>query len=249
MNDEQLLRYSRQIMLDGFDYQGQQKLLDARVLIVGLGGLGCPVALYLAAAGVGELWLADFDTVDVSNLQRQIAHGVNDVDRPKVVSASESVKAINPDTSVEMIIEKLTGQLLQDAVEKVDLVVDASDNFATRFDINRACVAAKKPLVSGAAIRTEGQVIVFDSRQENSPCYRCLYDDNSDEANLSCSESGVLSPVVGVIGSTQALEAVKVLSGFGQSLTGQLLIFDAKSMDWRKLKVRKNSQCPVCVEQ
>ena len=248
MNDQQLLRYSRQIMLEGFDYEGQQKLLDAKVLIVGLGGLGCPVALYLAAAGVGELWLADFDEVDLSNLQRQIAHGTADIDRPKVVSARDAIKALNTDTRVEVITEKLTGQFLQDAIAKVDLVVDASDNFSTRFEINRACVAEQKVLVSGAAIRTEGQVIVFDPRQDDSPCYRCLYDDDSDEANLSCSESGVLSPVVGIIGSTQALETVKVLSDFGSALIGRLLIFDAKSMDWRKLKVPRNPDCPVCGE-
>jgi adenylyltransferase/sulfurtransferase len=246
MNDEQLLRYSRQIMLQGFDYEGQESLVNAKVLIVGLGGLGCPVALYLAAAGVGELWLADFDDVDLSNLQRQIAHGVKDIDRPKVISAAEKIHALNPEVTVETIVEKLDGPLLLDAIGRVDLVVDASDNFSTRFEINRACVELKKPLVSGAAIRTEGQVIVFDPRDASGSCYRCLYDDNSDEANLSCSESGVLSPVVGIIGSVQALEAIKVLSDFGQSLTGQLLIFDAKTMEWRKLKVPKDKSCPVC---
>lgn len=246
MNDEQLLRYSRQIMLQDFDYDGQQSLVDAKVLIVGLGGLGCPVALYLAAAGVGELWLADFDEVDLSNLQRQIAHNMTDIGRPKVVSAAEAIHALNPDTVVEPIVEKLDGPLLLDAVERVDLVVDASDNFATRFEINRACVELKTPLVSGAAIRTEGQVIIFDPRQADSPCYRCLYSDDSSEADLSCSESGVLSPVVGIIGSIQALEVIKVLSGFGESLTGKLLIFDAKTMDWRKIKVPKDKSCPVC---
>ena len=246
MNDEQLLRYSRQIMLQDFDYDGQQSLVDAKVLIVGLGGLGCPVALYLAAAGVGELWLADFDEVDLSNLQRQIAHSTADIGRPKVVSAAEAIHALNPDTIVESVVEKLDGPLLLDAIDRVDLVVDASDNFATRFEINRACVALKTPLVSGAAIRTEGQVIIFDPRQADSPCYRCLYNDESGEANLSCSESGVLSPVVGIIGSIQALEVIKVLSGFGESLTGQLLIFDAKTMDWRKIKVPKDKSCPVC---
>ena len=246
MNDDQLLRYSRQIMLEDFDIQGQQRLLDAKVLIVGLGGLGCPVALYLAAAGVGELWLADFDIVEISNLQRQIAHTMADIDRPKVISTSEAIAAINPEARTSCISEKLTGQFLQDAVASVDLVVDASDNFTTRFEINRACVANKTPLVSGAAIRSEGQVIVFDSRQEHSPCYRCLYDDSSGDENLSCTESGVLAPLVGVIGSKQALEAVKLLSGFGDSLTGQLQVFDAKVMEWRKLKVPQNPECLVC---
>jgi molybdopterin-synthase adenylyltransferase len=246
VNDEQLLRYSRQIMLEGFDYEGQQRLLDKKVLIIGLGGLGCPVALYLAGAGVGELWLADFDVVDLSNLQRQIAHTMSDIDRPKVISASEAVQALNPDLTTQCISEKLSGQILLDAVERVDLVIDACDNFSSRFEINRACVALKKPLVSGAAIRSEGQVIVFEPSQSDSPCYRCLYDDGANDENLSCSESGVLAPVVGVIGAMQALEAVKLLSGFGQTLTGQLMIFDAKTMDWRKLKVPKNPECPVC---
>ena len=246
MNDEQLMRYSRQIMMPDFDMAGQQALLNAKVLIVGMGGLGCPVALYLASAGVGELWLADYDEVDVSNLQRQIAHTQNDIGRPKVSSVAEHIKAINPQIKIEPIVDKLNGRMLDSAVEHVDLVVDASDNFATRFDINRACVQGNKPLVSGAAIRSEGQVVVFDSRDEASPCYRCLYPDSSDDTQLSCSESGVLSPLVGVIGSMQALEAIKLLAGFGESLIGQLMIFDAKVMEWRKLKVPKNPECPIC---
>ncbi|WP_101759745.1 molybdopterin-synthase adenylyltransferase MoeB [Oceanicoccus sp. KOV_DT_Chl] len=245
MNDEQLLRYSRHIMLPDFDYEGQQKLLAAKVLIIGLGGLGSPVALYLAAAGVGELWLADFDCVDLSNLQRQIAHGMEDIGRPKVISAREAMKALNPDIIVDAISEKLDGQMLGDAVAKVDLVVDCTDNFATRFAINRACVEYKKPLVSGAAIRSEGQVIVFDSRDSASPCYRCLYDDAANE-NLSCSEAGVLSPLVGMVGSMQALEVIKIISGFGQSLLGQLVLVDAKTMEWRRLTVTKSADCPVC---
>ncbi|MBL4827853.1 MAG: molybdopterin-synthase adenylyltransferase MoeB [Spongiibacteraceae bacterium] len=246
MNDEQLLRYSRQIMLEDFDYQGQQRLLKAKILIVGLGGLGCPAALYLAAAGVGELWLADGDTVDLSNLQRQIAHGVDDIDRPKVISANDAVQALNPDINTQCINEKLTGKLLVDAVTHVDLVVDASDNFATRFELNRVCVALQKPLVSGAAIRSEGQVIVFDHRLQDSPCYRCLYDDTDPDDHLSCSQSGVLSPLVGIIGSIQALEAIKLLSDFGETLSGKLMILDAKIMEWRTLKVSKNLNCPVC---
>ncbi len=246
MNDEQLLQYSRHIMLDGFDVEGQQRLLDAKVLIVGLGGLGCPIALYLASAGVGELWLADFDDVDLSNLQRQIAHSRTDIGRPKVASAAEAIAAINPDTRIQCINEKLTGQFLTDAVSSVDLVVDASDNFKTRFEINKACVQAQTPLVSGAAIRSEGQVIVFNPQDDNSPCYRCLYDEGAGDENLSCSDNGVLSPLVGIIGSLQALETVKLLSQFGQTLTGKLMIFDAKIMEWRKLAVARNPQCPVC---
>lgn len=247
MNDNQLLRYSRQIMLDGFDIEGQQRLLDAKVLIVGLGGLGCPAALYLAAAGVGELWLADDDSVELSNLQRQIAHNMADLNQPKVISAAAAVAALNPDVAVELIHQRLLGDLLDEVVTRVDLVLDASDNFATRFALNRACVAHRVPLVSAAAIRSEGQVIVFDSRNPNSPCYRCLYDDkNAEGEELSCAENGVLSPLVGIIGSMEALEAVKVLSGFGQPLLGQLMIFDAKVMEWRKLSVSRNPTCPVC---
>jgi adenylyltransferase/sulfurtransferase len=246
MNDEQLLRYSRQIMLPDFDYEGQQTLLNSTVLIVGLGGLGCPVALYLAAAGVGNLWLADFDAVDLSNLQRQIAHGSNDIGRLKVASAEDALHALNQDVSVNSISEKLTGQFLLDAIAKVDLVVDASDNFATRFEINRACVVLKKPLVSAAAIRSEGQIIVFDHRQPDSPCYRCLYDDKVQDGELSCSESGVLAPLVGVMGSLQAMEVIKLLTGFGDCLLGKLMLFDGKTMEWRTLTVAKDPACPVC---
>lgn len=246
MNDEQLLRYSRQIMLEGFDYRGQQALLASKVLVVGLGGLGSPVALYLAAAGVGALWLADYDAVELSNLQRQIAHGIGDLGRPKVVSVAEAVAALNPDTQTRCIGEKLEGRLLDDAVASVDLVVDASDNFATRFAVNRACVAAKTPLVSGAAIRSEGQVICFDPRRPDSPCYRCLYSDDREEEALSCSESGVLAPLVGVIGSLQALEAVKMLAGFGELNIGKLLVFDGSVMAWRSLAVKRDPGCPVC---
>ena len=246
MNDQQLLRYSRQIMLPDFDYEGQQRLLKSKVLIVGLGGLGSPVALYLAASGVGELWLADFDCVDLSNLQRQIAHTMDDIDRLKVKSAAEAIRSINPDTVTHSIDEKLSARALADAVEKVDLVIDASDNFATRFEINDACVKYKTPLVSGAAIRAEGQIAVFDSRISDSPCYRCLYTGDANDQNLSCADSGVLSPVVGVIGSMQALEAIKVLSGFGRSLVGKLLVFDAKNAEWRRLSLPKNPNCKVC---
>ncbi len=245
MNDEQLLRYSRHIMLEGFDYAAQERLLASRALIIGMGGLGSPAAMYLASSGVGTLLLADYDAVELSNLQRQIAHGMADLDRPKVESVYDTVKSLNPDVTIEILNQKLEGPALKQAVAAVDIVLDCSDNFTTRFAINRACAEMKKPLVSGAAIRSEGQIIVFDSRQAESPCYRCLFDDASNE-DLSCSENGVLAPLVGVIGSMQALEALKVLTGFGQSLTGQLLVFDAAMMEWRKLKVPKVSTCPVC---
>lgn len=246
MKDQQLLRYSRQIMLDDFDYEGQQTLLDSKVLIVGLGGLGCPVAIYLAAAGVGELVLADFDEVELSNLQRQIAHGESNIGQSKVQSAGEEIARINSDTIVTCLEKKLTGKALTDIVSQVDLVIDCSDNFSTRFEINQVCYDYKIPLVSGAAIRSEGQVIVFDSRNTDSPCYRCLYNDGLDDSNLSCSESGVFAPLVGVIGSVQAMEAIKVLTGFGNVLVGKLLVFDAKFMEWRKLSVPKSASCPVC---
>lgn len=246
MNDEQLLRYSRQIMLPDFDIEGQERLLAAKVLIVGLGGLGSPVALYLAAAGVGELWLADHDSVDTSNLQRQIAHGEADIGRAKVASAAAAVRALNENIVLRCIEEKLSGDALAQAVSSVDLVVDCSDNFATRFALNAACWRAKKPLVSGAAIRSEGQLLVVDPRREESPCYRCLYDDAVQDEQLSCSQNGVLAPLVGIIGTLQALEAIKLLANFGTPAVGRLLIFDAKTLEWRSLVLPRSKGCPVC---
>jgi adenylyltransferase/sulfurtransferase len=246
MKDEQLLRYSRQIMLPDFDIEGQQRVLDARVLIVGLGGLGSPVAMYLASSGVGKLILADFDSVDLSNLQRQIAHGSADIGRLKVASARDAIAALNADVEVSCVSQRLDDEALDRLLASVDLVVDACDNFSTRFAINRACVRHRKPLVSGSAIRSEGQVIVFDSRQEHSPCYRCLYSDAVSEENLTCSESGVIGPLVGVIGSLQALAALKLLSAFGDTAVGQLLVFDGKYQEFRQLKVPKDPGCPVC---
>lgn len=245
MNDEQLLRYSRQIMLPDVDIEGQEKLLSAKVLIVGLGGLGSPVSMYLAAAGVGHLILADYDQVDLSNLQRQIVHTTSQISEFKVDSAAAMLHQLNPSVNVKKINEKLTSESLAEEIEKVDVVVDCTDNFATRFAINQLCVESKVPLVSGAAIRLEGQISVFDSRDENSPCYRCLYQQVDDE-NLSCAQNGVLSPVVGVIGTLQATETLKVLVGFGQTLVGRLQIYDAKSSTWREFKLKKDPQCPVC---
>lgn len=246
MNDEQLLRYSRQIMLPQVDVAGQQRLLDSRVLIVGMGGLGSPVAMYLAAAGVGELVLADFDTVDLSNLQRQILHGSDDIGRPKVESARDTLQVLNPEVSVSTINERLEGEALAAQLRTVDLVVDATDNFATRFMLNDACVKARKPLVSGAAIRMEGQVSVFHNEREESPCYRCLYREEGEELAQTCSENGVLAPVVGIIGAVQATEALKVLLGIGDTLGGRLLLLDALTMEWRTLKLRKDQSCPAC---
>ncbi|MET0379556.1 MAG: molybdopterin-synthase adenylyltransferase MoeB [Spongiibacteraceae bacterium] len=246
MNDDQLLRYSRQILLPDFDVDGQERLLAAKVLIVGLGGLGSPVALYLAAAGVGEIWLADHDSVDVSNLQRQIAHTQDDIGRPKVASAAEKLRALNPAIRVDTIGERLQGTMLEDACKTVDLVVDCSDNFRTRFALNAACWKFKKPLVSGAAIRSEGQLLVIDPRRGDSPCYRCLYDDSVADTQLSCSENGVLAPIVGVIGTLQALEAIKLLANFGEPAAGKLWVFDGKALEWRSLQLKKAEDCPVC---
>lgn len=245
MNDEQLLRYSRHIMLPEVDIEGQERLLEAKVLIVGLGGLGSPVAMYLAASGVGELWLADHDEVDLSNLQRQIAHTTGRIGEPKVTSAAAALQALNPGTRIVPLVEKLSGEALTDRVREVDLVVDATDNFSVRYAINQACVDTQTPLVSGAAIRLEGQVAVFDSREPTSPCYRCLYSVSEDE-QLSCAASGVLAPLVGIIGSMQALEAVKLLAGIGRSLAGRLLLFDASTSQWREMKLPRDPECPVC---
>jgi molybdopterin-synthase adenylyltransferase len=246
MNDEQLLRYSRQIMLPAFDVEGQQKLLDATVLIVGLGGLGSPVSMYLAAAGVGHLILVDDDSVDVSNLQRQIVHTEQSVGVSKVESAARTLAALNHETRITSINQRVDDDALAALLQQgVDLVVDACDNFSTRFMINRVCVKARVPVVSGAAIRLEGQVAVFDSRRDHSPCYQCLYRGGDDE-QMSCARNGVLAPLVGVIGSMQAIEAIKVLSGMGQDLAGRLLLFDALGSQWRELRLPRDPQCPVC---
>ncbi|MFC6671318.1 molybdopterin-synthase adenylyltransferase MoeB [Marinobacterium aestuariivivens] len=245
LSDEQLLRYSRQIMLPEVEIDGQEAWLKSRVLIIGLGGLGSPVAMYLAAAGVGELVLVDDDDVDLSNLQRQIIHHSGRIGSPKVESARETLTALNPEVGIQTLYERLSSQGLDELVETVDLVVDCSDNFSTRFAINRACFRHGRPLVSGAAIRLEGQVAVYDPRQPESPCYQCLYREGEEES-LTCSESGVLAPLVGIIGSVQAMEALKVLAGIGKPLVGRLQLLDAHSMDWRTLKLKKDPSCPVC---
>jgi len=244
MNDEQLLRYSRQILLPQIDVAGQEKLLAARVLIAGLGGLGSPVALYLAAAGVGHLVLVDHDRVEVSNLQRQIAHTQATIGATKVDSAAATIRALNPDTRVEPIAARLESARLSELVSRVDVVVDGTDNFATRYAINDACFAAHKPLVSGAAIRMEGQVAVFDPREPTSPCYRCLYP-SAEGVELNCSENGVAAPVVGVIGTVQAMETLKLIVGIGETLVGAVLYFDALPMEWHRLRLRRRPDCPA----
>lgn len=245
LDDHQLLRYSRHILLPQFDVAGQQRVSAARVLVVGIGGLGSPVALYLAAAGVGQLVLADHDRVDVTNLQRQIVYTSDDVGQFKVDAARVRLQQLNPLINIATVAERLQGEPLQQQVAQADLVIDASDNFATRFALNAACVHARKPLVSGAAIRMEGQVAVFTNTGHDSPCYRCLYRDENEAAE-ACSQSGVLGPVVGIIGSMQALEALKILAGIGASLAGRLLLFDAQRLEWRTLTLRRDPHCPVC---
>ncbi len=245
MNDEQLLRYSRQIMLPQVDIAGQQKLLQSKVLIIGLGGLGSPVAMYLASAGVGHLTLCDHDKVEISNLQRQIVHSTADLGKSKVQSAAETLLALNPEVQLNLADHQLHNAELRQHISNVDVVVDASDNFRTRFQLNDVCVKMNKPLVSGAAIRMEGQVSVFHNENPLSPCYRCLYKDEDDYTE-TCSETGVLAPVVGMIGTIQATETLKVLLNIGQTLMGRLMLLDAVAMEWRTIKLRKDPQCPVC---
>jgi molybdopterin/thiamine biosynthesis adenylyltransferase len=245
MDDKQLLRYSRQIMLPQVDVAGQESLLASRALIIGAGGLGSPAAMYLAAAGVGHIAIADPDTVEISNLQRQLLHSGNDLGREKAMSAQDTLEAINPDVQVTAIEARLAGEPLATQVQQADIVLDCSDNFDTRFAVNTACVRHRTPLVSGAAVRMEGQLAVFLPGTAESPCYACLYRQGENE-DQTCSENGVLSPVVGVIGSLQALEAIKVLLSLGDNLCGRLVLFDGLTHEWRTLGLKRDPDCPVC---
>ncbi len=245
MNDDQLLRYSRQIMLPQIDIEGQQKLLDSRVLIIGAGGLGSPVAMYLAAAGIGEIAITDDDVVDLSNLQRQIIHATTDIDKPKVTSAKETMIAINPLINVIPLNKRLEGDELESEVRKADVVLDCCDNFTTRFAVNSACFKTATPLVSGAAIRFEGQLSVFTPTEGDYPCYNCLYP-NEGELAESCTQTGVVAPITGIIGSMQALEAIKLISGAGTPLKGKVLLLDGMSMECHTMKLPKNPNCPTC---
>ena len=247
MRDDQFTRYSRHMVLSQIGLQGQRRLLAARVLLVGAGGLGSPIAMYLAASGIGQLVIADFDVVELSNLQRQILHTSNDIGRAKVESGKETLEALNPDVeilTINRVFDEDDDELINE-VEKADVVVDGTDNFETRFALNRACVATKTPLVSGAALRTDGQVTVFDSRDPESPCYRCLYTEDSSEGE-ACSDVGVFSPLLGIIGSIEAAETIKILIGAGDTLTGRVVVIDVLSMEWRSLKLKKDPGCPVC---
>jgi len=245
MNDDQLLRYSRHILLPQLDINGQQTLIDSHVMIIGLGGLGAPVSMYLAASGVGKLTLVDDDVVELSNLQRQIVHSQNDIGRTKVASAAETLQELNPDVVVQQIDKRLDKIALIAALYDVDVLVDCSDNFATRFLLNEVSREQNVPLVSGAAIRFEAQITLFDPRQTDSPCYRCLYEDKG-ELEQSCSESGVLAPMLAMVGGTQAVETLKLLTGVGDTLAGRLLLLDALSMQWREIKMKQDPDCPVC---
>ncbi|MCX7087543.1 MAG: molybdopterin-synthase adenylyltransferase MoeB [Methylococcales bacterium] len=245
MNDNQLLRYSRQIMLPQVDIAGQQKLLSAKILIVGVGGLGSPAAMYLAAAGVGEITLYDDDHVDLSNLQRQITHYTSDIGTDKVISTQQTLNKMNPEVRVIAHKQRLTGEVLEQAVASADVVLDCCDNFTTRFAINAACVRQKTPLVSGAAIRFEGQVAVFTPGQNNSPCYQCLYSDSGEELQ-NCATNGVIAPITGIIGSIQALEAMKLIIQVGDTLVGRLLLLDGLSMEWQSMRLKRNPSCPCC---
>lgn len=245
MDNDLLKRYSRHIMLPQMDYEGQEKLLESRVLILGAGGLGSPVAMYLASSGVGHLVISDFDTVEASNLQRQIMHGEPDIGKLKVQSAKETLSALNSHIQITTIDHRLEDAELQAQVEAADLVLDTTDNFSSRFALNRMCVATRTPLVSGSVIRMEGQVSVFRADLDDSPCYHCLYKEG-EELGETCTQNGVLAPAVGIIGSIQALEAIKVLAGFGETLCGRLLLMDAFTMEWRAMKLKKDPGCPVC---
>ena len=246
MTDEELLRYSRHILLPEIGIEGQQRLLTSHALVIGAGGLGSPVSLYLASAGVGRITLCDGDDVDLTNLQRQIVHRTEAVGRPKVESAKNTLRSINAQVSVTAIHERLTPERIEELASDVDVVLDGSDNFATRHAVNRACVRLRKPLVSGAAVRFDGQLAVFDMRREDAACYACLFPDAEENEDVRCATMGVFAPITGIIGTLQAAEALKLLSGAGELLTGRLLLVDALSMQLRTIRFAKDAGCVVC---
>ena len=245
MNDHELLRYSKQIMLPQIDIEGQQKINDSTILIIGMGGLGSPTALYLAAAGVGHIVIADFDQVELSNLQRQIIHSTSDIGDDKVNSAKAKLLELNPNITVTVANEIMHSDNLASLIKDVDIVLDGTDNFESRFEINKACVECHKPLISAAVIRFEGQISVFKGYEVDQPCYQCLYSEQGD-GRESCVENGVLAPVAGLVGTIQALQAIKVLLGLGEQLCGELLLIDGLDLSFRKVKIAKDSECPIC---
>jgi molybdopterin-synthase adenylyltransferase len=246
MNDDQLLRYSRHVMLGEIGIEGQRRLLESHALVIGAGGLGSPVALYLGTAGVGRITVVDHDTVDLTNLQRQIAHNLSRVGLPKADSVKQTIASINPDVVVRALAQRADAALLHALVAEADVVLDCSDNFSTRHAVNAACVAHRKPLVSGAAIGFDGQVSVYDTRQTGAPCYACLFPPDVAFEETACATMGVFAPLVGIIGSVQAAEALKLLAGVGQSLAGRLLMLDARNMGWEQIGITRQAACPVC---
>lgn len=246
MNDDQLLRYSRHILLPQLGIEGQSRITAARMLVVGAGGLGSPAALYLASAGVGTLVLADGDTVDLTNLQRQILHRNESIGMAKALSGEHTLRQLNPECTVVPLVERLAGERLEAEVAAADVVLDCCDNFATRHAVNRACVKLKTPLVSGAGVRFDGQISVFDPRLDNAPCYHCLFPEAEDVEEMRCAVTGVFAPLTGIIGAMQAAEALKLVAGCGTPLTGRLLLLDGLSMSWREIRVPKDPGCSVC---
>jgi molybdopterin-synthase adenylyltransferase len=246
VNDDQLLRYSRHILLPEIGIEGQEKLLAAHALVIGAGGLGSPAAMYLASGGTGRITLADGDSVDLTNLQRQILHTTAAVGRAKAYSGKDTLAQLNPEVEVSAISERLEGERLAQLVASADVVLDCSDNFATRHAVNRACVKYAKPLVSGASVRFDGQVSVFDLRQAEAPCYSCLFPEDTEPEETRCAVMGVFAPLTGIIGAVQAAEALKLLAGAGESLSGRLLLLDCLSMEWRSVRLSKDPACKVC---
>jgi molybdopterin-synthase adenylyltransferase len=246
MDDRQRLRYSRHLLLNEFGEEAQERLLAAHALVIGAGGLGSAAVLYLAASGIGRITLCDGDTVELTNLQRQVVHRVASIGAPKASSAAATLAAINPEIRVEPIEEHASPERLMGLARSADVVLDCSDNFATRHALNRACVAARKPLVSGAAIRFDGQVAVFDLRHDGAPCYNCLFAENGEGAEERCATMGVFAPLVGIIGTFQALEAIKLVAGIGETLAGRLMLFDALGSRWHEVRLARDPHCPVC---
>ena len=246
MHDEQLLRYSRHILLNELGVEGQEKLLASHALIVGAGGLGSPVALYLGSAGVGHITIVDHDHVDATNLQRQIAHNLERVGQPKALSAKAAMLAINPELRIDARVQRADAALLDELLPTAQVVLDCTDNFATRHAINRACVKHRKPLVSGAAIRFDGQISVYDPRARTSPCYACVFPESTSHEETRCATMGVFAPLVGVIGTLQAAEALKLLCGIGTSLAGRLLMLDGRGMEFTEVRIGRQANCAVC---
>jgi molybdopterin/thiamine biosynthesis adenylyltransferase len=246
MNDEQLLRYSRHLLLEDIDVEGQEKLLGAHALVIGAGGLGCAAAPYLAAAGVGKITLVDHDQVELTNLQRQVMHTQASIGQSKVASGKQFLQALNPSIQIEAIPTKINVELLDQLLPHVDVILDCTDNFATRHLINAACIKHQKPLVSGSALRFDGQISVFDPRNQKSPCYACIFSPNETFEEVSCSTMGIYSPLVGIIGAMQAAQALQVLIGFGEPLIGRMLLWDARTTQIDEIRIARNSDCPVC---